>query len=223
MKSTIASLSLAALMATTAVGPMAQAQTPPPAYDQSYQNQQDRYQDQQSDYAARDAAYREQRRAYERSRDDYDAAHGSGAFIAYYSAHPGEYDELRGRGAYARDFGQPVAYDHDRVDAARRHYDRDHGDGAFAAYYVNHPGEYDVRFGPGAYVQDFGRPVAYQSEDCHQAKQDHAVVGGVLGAVAGAVIGSNLASGGGRLGGSIIGGVLGAGAGGAIAKHATHC
>jgi hypothetical protein len=216
MKSTIASLSLAALMATTAVGPMAQAQTPPAAYDQTYQNQ-------QADYAAREAAYRDQRQAYERARADYDASHGDGAFIAYYNAHPREYDSMYGPGAYARDFGQPVAYDHDGVDHARHVYDRDHGDGAFMAYYVNHPGEYDARFGPGAYVHDFGRPVAYEGEDCHQAKQDHAVVGGVLGAVAGAVVGSNLASGGGRLGGSIIGGVLGAGAGSAIAKHATHC
>ena len=91
------------------------------------------------------------------------------------------------------------------------------------AYYVNHPGEYDARFGPGAYVHDFGQPVAYEGEDCHQVKKDHEVVGGVLGAVAGAVIGSNVASGGGRLGGSIIGGVLGAGAGSAIAKSGTHC
>ena len=221
MRSTIASLSLAALMATTAVGTVAQAQTPPPAYDQSYPAQQDQYRDQQDAYAARDAAYRDQRRAYEHARADYDAAHGAGAFVAYYGAHPSEYDSMYGPGAYARDFGQPVAYDHDRIDHARHVYDRDHGDGSFMAYYVNHPGEYDARFGPGAYVHDFGQPVAY--EDCRQAKDNHAVVGGVLGAVAGAVLGSNLAAGGGRLGGSIIGGVLGAGAGSAIAKHATHC
>ena len=70
----------------------------------SYERAQDRYHNQSEIYAAR-------RDAYLRDRDAYDARYGSGAFIAYYRDHPGEYDQRYGFGAYERDFGAPAAYE----------------------------------------------------------------------------------------------------------------
>jgi uncharacterized protein YlxW (UPF0749 family) len=116
------SASLAVLLASAGA---AQAQTTdqpvPPSYNQAQQNYQDQqqqyqnalaqYQDQRSQYEAKRMAYARQNRAYERALDDYDALHGHGSFVAYYSVHPGEYDRMFGPGAYERDFGRPVYYE----------------------------------------------------------------------------------------------------------------
>jgi len=124
MKHPALSASLAVLMATAGVGAALaqdQSQPVPPSYGQAQQNYQDQqqqyqnamaqYQDQRSQYEAKRMAYAHQNRAYERALDDYDAMHGHGAFVAYYSVHPGEYDRMFGPGAYERDFGRPVYYE----------------------------------------------------------------------------------------------------------------
>jgi len=99
----------------------APAQSVPPSYtqaQQTYQDQQQQYQDSQAQYQAqreqyeaKRMAYAHENQAYERALDDYDAAHGHGAFVTYYSVHPGEYDRMFGPGAYERDFGRPVFYE----------------------------------------------------------------------------------------------------------------
>jgi uncharacterized protein YlxW (UPF0749 family) len=117
------SASLAVLLAGAGVA-ATQAQTTdqtPPSYaqvQQNYQDQQQQYQnslakyhDQRAQYEAKRMAYAHENRAYERALDDYDAMHGHGAFVTYYSVHPGEYDRMFGPGAYERDFGQPVYYE----------------------------------------------------------------------------------------------------------------
>jgi len=124
------SASLTLLLATVGAGSV-QAQTNdqapapdqsvPPSYTQAQQNYQDQqaqyqasqaqYQDQRAQYEAKRMAYAHQNRRYEEALDDYDAAHGHGSFVAYYSVHPGEYDRMFGPGSYERDFGRPVFYE----------------------------------------------------------------------------------------------------------------
>jgi len=129
MKTLVLSASLAVLLATAGAAAVqaqttdqAPAQSVPPSYNQAQQNYQDQqqqyqasqaqYQDQRSQYEAKRMAYAHQNRAYERALDDYDAAHGHGSFVTYYSVHPGEYDRMFGPGAYERDFGRPVFYEY---------------------------------------------------------------------------------------------------------------
>jgi len=129
MKHLAISASIAALLAAGAVG-AAQAQTTdqpagqavPPSYTQAQQNYQDQqqqyqasqaqYQEQRQQYEAKRMAYAHQNHRYERALADYDAAHGTGSFVTYYSVHPGEYDRMFGPGAYERDFGRPVYYEY---------------------------------------------------------------------------------------------------------------
>ncbi len=125
MKTFTLSASLAILLATAGMS-VAQAQTTdqsvPPSYNQAQQNYQDQqqqyqasqaqYQEQREQYEAKRMAYAHQNHAYERALADYDATHGSGAFVTYYSVHPGEYDRMFGPGSYERDFGRPVFYEY---------------------------------------------------------------------------------------------------------------
>jgi len=127
MKIQALSASLAVLLATAGVT-AAQAQTTdqaqpvPPSYTQAQQNYQDQqqqyqasqaqYQEQREQYEAKRMAYAHQNRRYEQALADYDAAHGTGSFVTYYSVHPGEYDRMFGPGAYERDFGRPVYYEY---------------------------------------------------------------------------------------------------------------
>jgi hypothetical protein len=93
---------------------------------------------------------------------------------------------------------------------------------------------YDARYGYGAYVRLYPRPVwneayysrypaaPYAGSYGHNASANircsnsSSVTGGVLGALAGAVLGSNVAGHGARTEGAVLGGVVGAGLGAAV-------
>jgi len=255
MRTRFLGVSLAVLMAVGVGAPLAQAQAYNQPNDQNYQAQQQDYQDRQQDYQAKQqdyqaqqdnyrdaqsqyqdqkAAYMARRDAYLRDRDAYDARYGQGAFYRYWHDRHDEYDVRYGVGAWEHDYDGPVAYGdphavwvarHDAWVRDREAYDRYHGEGAFVIYWRDHPGDYDVRYGAGAYEHDYGAPVAYEGRDesCRQHQENHEVAGAVIGGLAGAALGSNVASGGGRTGGALIGGALGVGAGAAIGRDSAHC
>ncbi|MBV9509384.1 MAG: hypothetical protein JO303_03775 [Caulobacteraceae bacterium] len=92
------------------------------------------YDDQQQTYQQQQQTYQAQQDAYHRAREHYR-------------------DQ---KAAYAE---RRDVYLHDR-DA----YDAEYGSGAFIRYWRDHPGEYDERYGPGAYEHDFGVPAAYEGD-----------------------------------------------------------
>jgi hypothetical protein len=108
MKTPILPIALAAMLGAAIAAP-ALAQTAADqtyqAQQQDYQAQQQQYQDDMARYHAQQDNYRMRRAHYDADRAAYDVEHGSGAFMAYYSHHPFQYDGIYGPGAWDRDFG----------------------------------------------------------------------------------------------------------------------
>lgn len=129
---TPALIGLAAHAVTALGGASAQAQ--PAGHDPSdpgYAQQQQDYQRQQQHYQDAQSAYTAQKDAYHAARDDYDelharflhdqakydAHHGQGAYVRYWSDRHGAYDDRFGEGAWDRDFGDHHDHDRDRRDS----------------------------------------------------------------------------------------------------------